>query len=47
MDQCKPWIGLLLVFVLGLHSLCYQMSLNSLWASYGTPPGGSQVPLRA
>ena len=47
MDQCNPWIGLLLAFVLGLHSLYYQMSLKSLWASYGTPPEGSQVPLRA
>jgi hypothetical protein len=47
MDQCNPWIGLLLAFVLGLHSLYYQMSLNSRWASYGTPPEGSQVPLRA
>jgi Domain of unknown function (DUF4234) len=47
MDQCNPWIGLLLAFVLGLHSLYYQMSLNSLWASNGTLPEGSQVPLRA
>jgi hypothetical protein len=46
-DQCNPWIGLILAFILGLHSLYYQMSLNSLWASYGTPPEGSEVLLRA
>ena len=46
-DLCNPWIGLILAFVLGLHSLYYQMALNSLWASYGTPPEGSQVQLRA
>ena len=47
LDQCNPWIGLILAFILGLHSLYYQMSLNSLWDSYGTPPEGSEVPLRA
>jgi hypothetical protein len=46
-DQCNPWLGLILAFIFGLHSFYYQMSLNSLWASYDTPPEGSQVPLRA
>ena len=46
-DPCNPWIGLILAFVLGLHSLYYQICLNSLWASYGTPPEGTEVQLRA
>jgi len=46
-DQCNPLLGLILAFIFGLHSFYYQMSLNSLWASYDTPPEGSQVPLRA
>jgi hypothetical protein len=46
-DPCNPWIGLILAFILGLHSLYYQICLNSLWASYGTPPEGTEVQLRA
>ena len=46
-DPCNPWIGLILAFILGLHSLYYQICLNSLWASYGTPPEGTEVQPRA
>jgi len=46
-ERCNPWIGLILSFIFGLHSLYYQMSLNSLWQSYGTPEEGTVVPLRA
>lgn len=46
-SRCNPWIGLILSFVFGLHALYYQMELNGLWASYGSPPEGTRVPLRA
>ncbi|HKF35238.1 MAG TPA: DUF4234 domain-containing protein [Jatrophihabitantaceae bacterium] len=46
-DRCNPWIGLILSFIFGLHSLYYQVALNSLWESYGTPAKGTPLPLRA
>ncbi len=46
-DRGNPWIGLILSFIFGLHSLYYQMALNSLWKSYGTLEEGTPLPLRA
>ncbi|WP_371493950.1 DUF4234 domain-containing protein [Kitasatospora sp. NBC_00374] len=40
---CNPWIGLLLSFVFGLHSLYYQSELNSFWA--GTRSAATTVPV--
>jgi hypothetical protein len=44
---CNPWIGLLLAFVWGLHSLYYQSELNKIWAHLGSLPEGTEVPLPA
>ncbi len=44
---CNPWIGLVLVFVLSLHSLYYQQQLNEIWAHYQEPAEGTPVPLAA
>lgn len=44
---CNPVIGLVLVFVLSLHSLYYQQELNRIWAHYQEPAEGEQVPLAA
>jgi hypothetical protein len=44
---CNPWIGLILMFVAGLHPLYYQNELNQIWAHYGYPEEGQQVTLAA
>jgi len=43
--SCNPWIGLILAFILSLHSLYYQAELNSIWAYYGDPAEGEEVKL--
>jgi hypothetical protein len=44
---CNAWIGLILSFFFSLYSLYYQSELNKIWAHYGNPEEGSQVPLPA
>ncbi|MEU1628517.1 DUF4234 domain-containing protein [Streptomyces sp. NPDC020096] len=44
---CNGWIGLILMFAFGLHSLYYQYELNHLWAHYQDPPEGTTVALEA
>lgn len=34
-SQCNPLVGLILVFVAGLHTLYYQSALNQIWARHG------------
>ena len=43
--SCNGWIGLLLSFFLGLHTLYYQYELNRIWAGLGHPQEGSLVAL--
>ncbi|QKW07993.1 DUF4234 domain-containing protein [Streptomyces sp. NA04227] len=43
--SCNAWIGFILMFVAGLHSLYYQHEINQVWAHYGNPPEGTAVPL--
>ncbi|MDH6580074.1 DUF4234 domain-containing protein [Kitasatospora sp. MAP5-34] len=43
--SCNPWIGLLLVFLFGLHSMYYQYELNTIWAHYGDPAEGERIRL--
>jgi hypothetical protein len=48
MDRsCNGWIGLVLSFFAGLHSLYYQYELNLIWARLGHPQAGSLVALPA
>lgn len=42
---CNGWIGLVLSFFFGLHSLYYQYELNRIWARLGNPEEGSLVAL--
>jgi hypothetical protein len=42
---CSAWLGLLLVFVLGLQSLYYQAELNKVIDHYAPADTGTQVPL--
>ncbi|MFF8829179.1 DUF4234 domain-containing protein [Streptomyces sp. NPDC015131] len=44
---CNPWIGLILMFVLGLYPLYYQYELNRIWEHYGHREEGARVPLAA
>jgi hypothetical protein len=44
---CNPWIGLILMFVLGLYPLYYQHELNRIWARYEHIEEGERVPLAA
>jgi len=44
---CNPWIGLVLVFFFGLHTLYYQQMLNEIWEHYRVPAEGSPVTLAA
>lgn len=44
---CNPWIGLILVFILSLHSLYYQQEMNQIWNRYHVPAEGEQVTLAA
>jgi hypothetical protein len=44
---CNAWIGLILGFFFSLFSLYYQSELNKIWALYGNPEEGTQVPLPA
>ncbi len=45
-ETCNPVAGLLLwIFVFGTGSLYYQSELNKIWAHYGNPPAGSQIPV--
>ncbi|THV37734.1 DUF4234 domain-containing protein [Glycomyces buryatensis] len=44
-QTCNPWIGFILIFLFGLHTLYYQMELNRIWDYYGTPPEASEVNL--
>ena len=46
-ERCIPLLGLLLSFVLGLHTLYYQVQLNDLWTLYGDPAPDTLVPLPA
>ena len=43
--SCNGWIGLVLSFFFGLHTLYYQYELNRIWASLGEPEEGSLVAL--
>lgn len=45
--SCNPWIGLILTFLFGLHTLYYQMELNRIWDHYGDPGEGGPVTLAA
>jgi len=48
MDRsCNGWLGLVLSFFAGLHSLYYQYELNLIWARLGHPESGSLVALPA
>ena len=48
MDRsCNGWLGLVLSFFAGLHSLYYQYELNLIWARLGHPAAGSLVALPA
>jgi hypothetical protein len=42
---CNGWIGLILSFLLGLHSLYYQSELNQIWDKLGNPEEGQSVAL--
>jgi hypothetical protein len=42
---CNGWIGLLLSFFFGLHTLYYQYELNRIWGRLGDPQEGSLVAL--
>ncbi|GAA2130996.1 hypothetical protein GCM10009760_04210 [Kitasatospora kazusensis] len=46
-ESCNPWIGLILIFVFGLHSMYYQHELNTIWAHYGDPAEGERIRLAA
>jgi hypothetical protein len=43
--SCNGWLGLVLSFFAGLHSLYYQYELNLIWARLGNPQEGSLVAL--
>jgi Domain of unknown function (DUF4234) len=43
--SCNGWLGLVLSFFAGLHSLYYQYELNLIWARLGHPQEGSLVAL--
>lgn len=43
--SCNGWLGLVLSFFAGLHSLYYQNELNLIWARLGNPQEGSLVAL--
>jgi hypothetical protein len=43
--SCNGWIGLVLSFFFGLHTLYYQYELNRIWAGLGHPQEGSLVAL--
>ena len=43
--SCNGWIGLLLSFFFGLHTLYYQYELNRIWARLGHPEEGALVAL--
>ena len=48
MDRsCNGWLGLVLSFFAGLHSLYYQYQLNLIWTRLGHPEAGSLVALPA
>jgi hypothetical protein len=40
-----PIVGLILAFVFSTYILYYQISLNSIWAAYGSPPENTAVPI--
>jgi hypothetical protein len=42
---CNPWIGVILMFVLGLYPLYYQQEMNRIWAQYEHLEEGGRVPL--
>ncbi|WP_199040086.1 DUF4234 domain-containing protein [Glycomyces salinus] len=44
-SSCNPWIGFILIFLFGLHTLYYQMELNRIWDHYDNPTEGSLVTL--
>jgi 4-amino-4-deoxy-L-arabinose transferase-like glycosyltransferase len=43
--SCNGWLGLVLSFFAGLHSLYYQYELNLIWARLGYPEEGSLIAL--
>jgi hypothetical protein len=43
--SCNPWIGFILIFLFGLHTLYYQMELNRIWDHYGDPGEGNSIAL--
>ncbi len=45
--SCNGWLGLVLSFVAGLHSLYYQYELNLIWAHLGHPAEGTLVAVPA
>ncbi|MFI1394950.1 DUF4234 domain-containing protein [Streptomyces sp. NPDC020681] len=42
---CNPWIGIILMFILGLYSLYYQQEMNRIWVHYEHREEGESVPL--
>jgi hypothetical protein len=44
-STCNPWIGIILMFVLGLYPLYYQQEMNRIWAHYEHREEGERVPL--
>jgi hypothetical protein len=44
---CNPWIGFILIFLFGLHTLYYQGELNKIWNHYGDPAERTPVTLAA
>jgi hypothetical protein len=44
---CNGWIGLILSFAAGLHTLYYQHELNQIWSRYGNPPEYAAITLAA
>jgi hypothetical protein len=45
-QTCNPALVLILwIFVFGTGPLYYQGELNKIWARYGNPPAGTQIPV--
>jgi hypothetical protein len=42
-----PILGIVLMFVFGLYSLYYQISLNGIWSSLGDQPQDTPVPIQS
>lgn len=44
---CNPWIGIVLMFILGLYPLYYQQEMNRIWAQYEPLEEGEHALLAA